>query len=80
MDEKVLNQQRALWLTPNKARNIVIDRNIKLQEEKKLKKEKEDDHLNGYRNDLKSRAVTNTIRFSGVSYETVCFVTDNYRK
>jgi hypothetical protein len=42
MDEKVLNQQRALWLTPNKARNIVIDRNIKLQEEKKLKKEKED--------------------------------------
>lgn len=42
MDDKVLNQQRALWLTPYKARNIVIDRNIRLLEEKRVRKEKAD--------------------------------------
>lgn len=40
MDETVLNQQRALWLTPDKARNIVIDRNIKLLGEKIVRKKK----------------------------------------
>jgi hypothetical protein len=42
MDEKVLNQQRALWLTPDKARNIMIDRSIKQLEENRVRKEKED--------------------------------------
>lgn len=42
MDEKVLNQQRALWITPDKARNIMVDHNIKLQEELRIRKDKED--------------------------------------
>jgi hypothetical protein len=42
MDDKVLNQQRALWLTADKARNIMIDINLKLQEQKRVKKEKQD--------------------------------------
>jgi hypothetical protein len=40
MDEKVLNQQRALWLTPDKARNIMIDRTIKQLEDNGVRKKK----------------------------------------
>lgn len=42
MDNKVINQQRALWLTPDKARNIMIDISLKWQEEKRVKKQKND--------------------------------------
>lgn len=40
MDNKVINQQRDLWLTPEKARNIIIDNIIIAQEEKRVKKQK----------------------------------------
>jgi hypothetical protein len=42
MDEEVLNQQRALWITPDKARNIMIDRTIKQLEDNGVRKKKED--------------------------------------
>lgn len=42
MDNKVINQQQALWLTPDKARMIMIDIILKVQEEKRVKKQKND--------------------------------------
>jgi hypothetical protein len=42
MDNKVISQQRALWLTPEKARFIMIDINSMAQEEKIVKKQKYD--------------------------------------
>ena len=41
LDNKVINQRRAMWLTPDKARNISIALAEKFSNEKRLKEEKE---------------------------------------
>lgn len=40
LDNKVLNQRRALWLTPQKARNILVANNEKLEIERRAALEK----------------------------------------
>jgi hypothetical protein len=41
LDNKVINQRRAMWLTPDKARNISIALAEKLSNERRIKEEKE---------------------------------------
>ena len=43
LDSKVLNQRRALWLTPDKARNIYIANNKVIEDEKDMVKQKIED-------------------------------------
>ena len=40
LDSKVLNQRRAIWLTPEKARNIYVTNNIEIENEKIIVKQK----------------------------------------
>ena len=40
LDSKVLNQRRALWLTLEKARNIYIEKNKEMENERKIVKHK----------------------------------------
>ena len=40
LDSKVLNQRRTIWLTPEKARNIYIESNKEIENEKNIVKQK----------------------------------------